>query len=122
MCATPTPASSKVRRKRSSLSRRLLVAFGLSGRVLRVATGPPCCLPLARIYWTLIPSSSKSDQVRDGVGVIAQQRQLLGARREQACALLHQVPQAQHAQPDAQGIVEVAARHVDMRAGRLQAL
>src|SRR5262245_45406828 len=61
-------------------------------------------------------------KVRDGIGIVGEKWHFFLPGEKYALFLLHQMPHAQHAQADSQGVVEVAARDVDVRASGLEAL
>src|SRR4029077_1468743 len=56
------------------------------------------------------------EQMRDRIRIVAKERQFFLPGAEHALALLYQAPQRQHAQAYRQGVVEVAPRHIDVRA------
>src|SRR5687768_6215978 len=63
----------------------------------------------------------QSNKVCDGIGIVGEKRELGFAGTKQAILFFHQAAQGEHPHADGERIVEVAARDVDVRAGRLQA-
>src|SRR5512145_3375034 len=55
-----------------------------------------------------------------GIRIVGEKRKLPRPRSKQAVLLVHQMTQPQHAQADAQRVIEVAARDVRARACRLE--
>src|SRR5438876_5436895 len=101
----------------------------------RTSGGSCCCAAAGPASATAALMAAKDDaifmvlllwnrlqKVRDRVGIVAQERQLVLSREVQPFALVDEVAHEQHPQADVDRIVEVAPRHVHVRRGVLEPL
>ena len=82
-------------------------------RSLEYAGAPPR-------FRALSSGGGGGQQVGDRAGVVGEERHLGGAGAIEAVLLVDQVAQGERAQADRDGVVLVAARHVDVGAGRVE--
>src|SRR5687768_871867 len=133
-CAAGSPrTSTRTKRSSSSCSQYHPEVRPSSSGAPAVGRGEVALLTDERFFFAgAIPSLSSTeslldayltvqcDEMRDRVRVVGEKRNFFRAGAEQAVAFVDEMTQAQHAQADGEGIVEVAARDVDVRTARLE--